>query len=215
MSVGYRELLRCSHLLKEKIVQELEIIAGSTNETRSSAACWELCICYFDGFGVIKDVPSSCAWLAEAAKRGVLGARAYYYRLHRAMGVDPHATLQTISNNPDVDLILDWVLEAVSFGYLDVLPDLELLDKHKYKQARELVSQKFGESTKIYDEDQTVLLECTEFSPGTPEELALAIEITQAAVKGQVAKLNSLLDETPRAINFQDENGDTALICAA
>ena len=217
--IGYQTLSQCSYLLKQKIYQELEVLSHRNGDARTGAACWELCVCFFAGFGVEKDLDASRAWLAEAAKRGVEGARAFYYRLHLAMGFDAKMSVETPGPTTDdhipTTIISQWLFEATTSGYVDVLPDLRLLNEQRYLVARDMISQNLGEAAQTNDSSLAASFELIDHTAMTSDDRRLANEVTMAAATGQLTMLKQLVESEPQSINFQNENGDTALILAA
>ncbi len=188
-----------------------------SEDARTDAACWELCICFFAGFGVGKDLGASCTWLAEAARRGVKGAQAFYYRLHLAMGINPDASVRALVPGTDdpIEPLSQWLFEAATSGYIDILHDLRVLDEQRYLAARAAISHKLGVAVQSEDSSPMASFEPSNDTTMTSDDLPLAREVTIAAATGQLADLKRLVSSTPHSINFQNENGNTSLIIAA
>ncbi|VUC29224.1 unnamed protein product [Clonostachys rosea] len=90
--IGYQTLSRASHQLKSHIAMELLKICNDATDIRKPSAAWELCLCYFVGFGVPQSFEKSSRWLSYAADNSIVAAQDYFHVLHEAMKIDPPAT---------------------------------------------------------------------------------------------------------------------------
>ncbi|KAI9761607.1 MAG: hypothetical protein M1840_001747 [Geoglossum simile] len=224
--IGYQTLSQCSYLLKEKIVQALEDLASNQADARKSAACWELSVCYLTGFGVEQNFEKACHWLAEAARQGVVGAQAFFLRIHRAMGMDPYETLRAKHQEPstsisetspssDRALISKWLLDAASSGYSDTLPDLKLHDQEEYTTARDIHLRGLAAKVPIDENDLSLIIEFSDHPAENSAISPIAEQIIAAATSGELPLLRRLTSEVPESINFQDPTGNTPLVHAA
>ncbi|KAH0541251.1 hypothetical protein FGG08_004256 [Glutinoglossum americanum] len=225
--IGYQTLSRCSYLLKEKIVQDLHTLALNQADPRKPAACWELSVCYFVGFGIKRDFKNSCHWLAEAAKQGVTGAQAFFLRMHKAMDMDLYETLRAHRQEPsadsapettpssDADVISQWLFDAVESGYSEILPDLQLQDPERYKAAREILSIRLATEVPMDAHGLSLVMEVSDPTLASSASSPITQRIAAAAASCDLPLLQRLANEVPESINFQDESGNTALIHAA
>ncbi|KAK0662037.1 hypothetical protein QBC41DRAFT_330020 [Cercophora samala] len=202
--VGYQTLRGCSHLVRRKIVSELQKAAVDPLDQRHSASAWELFICYFDGFGVDKNWNIARRWLTEAAMHGLIVARAYFLRLHAAMGIDP---VQSLSTFHDINgeaasrsTITAWLADAISLGHLDVVPDL--------KQYRNDLPGLITLGDLIND----VARQTTDGAEG----ISAPDQFLEAALMGDLKKIRAFAsDLEPKLINAFDLAGNNAAIRAA
>ncbi|KAK0515692.1 hypothetical protein JMJ35_001726 [Cladonia borealis] len=134
IAVPYQALNNTSQVLKSHVAKALETTANNFEDERSSTACYELCICYFSGFGTPTDYDQAAAWLMKACQREQPWARASVHRLLEAM--DMSGTVQN-------SLVEDWLLSATQKGSLIALESLCERGTPLYTRAREAY-RKFG-----------------------------------------------------------------------
>ncbi|KAI0968999.1 kinase-like protein [Xylaria arbuscula] len=221
--IGYRSLAKCSFLVKRKIVEQLEKSAMETSSQRRAACAWELCICYFSGFGVEKDWARARHWLTEAAVEGVRIAQAFYVRLNSAMAFSP---IESLTMSPKVSsngqnqimdanaLLSEWLEYAVSVGCLDVLPDLQELDKN--------IGASFHiEATETFRKDMAATIRLSkELSDGSKSKshepnLDSPLQVLRASVQGDLDFVQTALQSNPGSRDCFDSDGNTPLLLAA
>jgi len=201
---------KCSHRVKSKTVAELLKIALIRSDKRRAACAWELCICYFSGFGVEKDWMESRHWLTEASVMGVTTAQAIYVRLHDAMGYDPMDTLVTFRSRladgtemqpyrreDATGLVCEWLGHAVSAGSVDIIHDLR-----RFQQAND------GLDTF----DPMAMLRTTS---GASTSSPYDAQILLAAVSGDLQMVKSAVGSKLECIEEVDSSGNNAVILAA
>jgi hypothetical protein len=214
--------------MKEKVFEELSALALQDIDPRQGAACWELCICYFSGFGTEQNFLHSSYWLYQAAKRGILGAQAYFIRLHQAMKIEPVLALP--SNDPvsQSSTALDttasvtretqakWLSLASIEGYSESLADLQLLDPELYAATVSKIRDKLAQQPNSQDFQQSLIAELSDQPVDLCKEpQSIAGTITTAAASGDFSELRVLVNTHEGAVNFWDKHGNTALITAA
>ena len=133
----------------------------------------------------------------EAAKQGVEGARAFYFRLHLAMGVDPKGTVGTFTSITDdpVSVFCQWTFEAATGNSFDILSDLRLLDDQKYLAAKDIISQTLAQAV-----EQTASFEPTKNAVMTSDDVSLAKNGVKMTATGQLKELERLMTSSPRLI---------------
>ena len=107
-------------------MKALETTANKLEDERNPTACYELCICYFSGFGTAIDYVQATAWLMKACEREQPWARASVHRLLEAM-----QTSATVQSYP----VEDWLMSVVQQGSLIALESLQERNSPGYSRA--------------------------------------------------------------------------------
>ena len=214
--------------MKEKVFKELSTLALQDSDSRQGAACWELCICYFSGFGTKQNFLHSSYWLYQAAKKGVLGAQAHFIRLHQAMKIEPVLVLP--SNDPVSQLNTalgatasitretkaKWLSFASIEGYSKSLVNLQLLDPELYAATISKIRDRLAQQPDSEDFQQSLITELSDRPVDLcGEQQSIASAITTAAASSDFSELQVLVNTHEGAVNFWDKHGNTALITAA
>jgi hypothetical protein len=214
--------------MQEKVFKELSALALEDPDPRQGAACWELCICYFSGFGTKQNFLLSSYWLYQAAERGILGAQAYFIRLHQAMKIEPVLALP--SNDPvsQSSTTLDttprvthgtkakWLSFASIGGYSESLADLQLLDPELHAATISKIRDGLVKQPGSEDFQQYLIAELSDRPVDLCEECqSIAVRIVTAAASSDFSHLRVLVNTHEGAVNFSDSSGNTALITAA
>ena len=220
-TIGYRSLNDCSYLVKSKIVFELQRAASDASDGRQAACAWELCICYFTGFGVQKDLKQCRYWLTKAALRGLSTAQAFYLRLHDAMGVEFRETFRLFSKDLgetqamglDCDtalgsLVYGWLASAAALGCVDALPSL--------KDNPECPGR-YQEAIAGFREAMAAEMKSTQAALGPSQGKAppTSNQLLEAAALGNLERLRAILESEPSLITQVDAAGNSLLILAA
>ncbi|KAK3998018.1 hypothetical protein QBC44DRAFT_392478 [Cladorrhinum sp. PSN332] len=219
-TIGYRSLNNCSYLVKSKIVSELKRTASDGSDGRQAACAWELCVCYFCGFGVQKDLMQCQYWLTRAALGGLSTAQAFYLRLHDAMGVDSHETFRLFpedlveTQNTRLDraaavdsLIDDWLVSAAALGCVDVLPSLK-----KHDDNPECPGSHYQKAIAGFREAMAAEMKVTQAALGSPP---MSLQLLEAAALGNLERLRTILEMEPQLVTQVDAAGNGLLILAA
>lgn len=226
--------MQCSHQLKAEIVTRLQAIAKSTSDPRKPTAEWELAICYFSGFGVLRDFGASSDWLSMAHKHGVDAAQTYFISLQEAIEVaqnctDKNAAVATKRNNETANYSLSAAKVSLASNHAAnaaVVSSTKKLDACEEDATEEIASrpdvvQSKGKtsSTSRHNKpwhqeylktDQNRHQSSDESSQNRMEpQLARLIEV------GSLQEIGDAILKKPTCINSQDLAGNTPLILAA
>jgi len=214
--------------MQERVFEELSALALQDADPRQDAACWELCICYFSGFGTKQNFILSSYWLCQAAKRGILGAQAHFIRLHQAMKIEPVLVLPPSDPVSQSSPILDttasvtretkakWLSFALIGGYLESLADLQLLDPELHAATISEIRDGLAKQPDSEDFQQSLIAELSDRPVDLCEECqSIAGAVVTAAASSDFSQLRVLVKTHEGAVNVRDKLGNTALIAAA
>jgi hypothetical protein len=200
----------------------MERVAKDSLDSRQAAAAWELCICYFYGFGAERDWSKSRHWLATAAILGLEVAQAFFLRIHNAMEVDTAETLHRFIQvaaeasiqeiRPDTDprsVVAGWLANAVSLGCVSVIPDLR-------RWALDSNSELYGNAMAGFRRTLGNYLEIPYQIPrSSASTLASSTELLSAVAKGELEDVKAIMQRAPELLNASGAGGDTPLLIAA
>ena len=212
LAIPYQSLTSMSDILKTQVFRALERLAAQKHDERSTAACYELCVCYLSGFGVGTSESFASEWLIEACRRNEPKepwARSVAYHLLDAMNVldQCHCSQEELET---------WSLEAAQNGSWMALESLRkmssstyllALAEHRLALGRTIGSNHVYASTSLFDvveEDEIDTLQLHS-SALVGREWDFTIDALGSHMSAE--ELSALLDR-------RDVNGDTAMICA-
>lgn len=196
------------------------MLSQATDEPRRAPAEWELCVCHFTGFGTTRNYDRASNYLVNAALSGVVGAQTFFARLMYAMHRDPHEVLQAggrLTRQEANEKLVEFLVKGIENGYPGVLSDLKDLDDIgvRYASAQEIISARHAAVAPFENDERIMLSEIFDEEPVPRECSQVAKDITDAAGAGDLALVETILAETPTAVNEQDVTGSTAIIRAA
>lgn len=175
---------------------------------------------FFTGFGITRDYDKASTYLIEAALSGVVGAQAFFARLMYAMHRDPHEALQawgSLTRQEADEKLGEFLIKGIENGYAEILSDLKDLDDAgaRYASAQETICARRVAVAAI-EEDERIMLSDIFDEEEVPQACSqIATDITNAAGAGDLGLVQTILAETPLAVNEQDVAGNTAIIRAA
>ncbi|MCJ1401236.1 hypothetical protein MMC11_004448 [Xylographa trunciseda] len=212
LAIPYQSLISMSDILKTQVFRALERLASDKSDERSTAACYELCICYLSGFGVGTSELCASEWLVEACRRKEppeLWARSIAYHLLDAMNLLD----QSKCSQEELET---WSLEAAKKGSWVALESLRKMSstvyytalvEHRLALSRSIASNHVHASTTLSDideEDETNAFQLHS-SATMGRESDFAIDAFGIYTSGK--ELLVILDR-------KNYNGDSALMCA-
>ncbi|MCJ1380558.1 hypothetical protein MMC17_003666 [Xylographa soralifera] len=212
LAIPYQSLTSMSDILKTKIFRALERLAAQKFDERSTAACYELCVCYLSGFGVGTSELCASEWLIEACRRNEPQepwARSIAYHLLDAMNLLD----QCQCSQKELET---WSLEAAKRGSWMALESLRKMSSSTYLLAlaehRLALSRAIGSNhvhasvslSDVVEQDETDVLQLHSSALiGRESDFSIDALDDHMSSKG----LSEILDR-------RDFNGDTAMICA-
>ncbi|MCJ1436345.1 hypothetical protein MMC27_005723 [Xylographa pallens] len=212
LAIPYQSLTSMSDILKTHVFRALERLAADKHDERSTAACYELCVCYLSGFGVGTSELSASEWLIEACRRNEPKepwARSIAYHLLDAMDILDQCQCSR-------DELETWSLEATAKGSWIALESLRKMSSSSYRLAlaeHRLALGRAIESNHVHASGP--------LSNIVEEDETHALQLHSSASVGRESDfdIGDLLDymsgEGPTTIlDRRDLNGDTAMLCA-